>query len=631
MTTGGGAPVKISGPKLVTLHRLSLGSLPSSGLLQELVELRAVGSKPRVTAGTLRVDGDTLIVSCDVDSPDGSLSDIAREDLSRLQLEGRCKDGATFSARNAAVRSWKKREERVCRVELTYDDWAIRWPAARPLLWAGITDAALPSSNGNLDLVAERGPTSRHRTGDSAQPALRPGHRTTAGEGTGSWRHYCLEGPSYTYYLVHCAHRGETRWILALDPRDATTLDRDVLRRDLTCIAFCFGQPFHVGVLHGLDGDGGRAGLFRMGVEARLPGRQRERPPVPLRGDDAPWPVALFTVLSSHVARDDAQSGALAAAVTRFVEAIHETSTEGAALKLLHGASMAARSVLGDEALQAADRQRWNDWFAQHRGRIEARKGPALSAELLASLQRAEQGRASALIRAAFAKVRLAPLDEIDAALSSAEAYLLGEDKARPDGRSAAILQAVLVALVAKAVGYKGPICAWERSPSEPSDAPSRPWWPAERSAGKRIKRFVAPARARQMPRDMRDSWPFFVEPKVPIQGPIAAIASFAEGLEAKANGLVTASVKPVAPAPGELATFEFVLAPVGKPKARILLLKIHETLSGAIKIEDWSNRERTFTRESKIASFVTDLAHSDETRQLVEGLMLAAREPPEP
>ncbi|XXX74059.1 hypothetical protein WMF30_41075 [Sorangium sp. So ce134] len=628
MSTGGGAPVKISGQKLVALHRLSLGSLPSSGLLQELVELRVVGSTSRVTAGTLRVDGDTLIVACDVDSPDGSLSDMAREDLSRLQLEGRCKDGATFSACNAAVRSWKKREERVCRVELTYDDWAIHWPATRPLLWAGITDAALPSSNGNLDLVAERGPTSRHRISEPAQSALRPGHRTTAGEGTSSWAHYCLEGPSYTYYLVHCAHRGETRWLLALDPREATTLDRDVLRRDLTSIAFCFGQPFHVGVLHGVDEDGGRAGLFRMDVEAHLPGRQRERPPVPLRGDEAPWPVALFTALSSRIAREDA----LAAAVTRFVEAIHETSTEGAALKLLHGASMAARSVLGDKALQTADKQRWNRWFAQHRGMLAARKGPALSAELLASLQRAEQGRASALIRAAFAEVRLTPLDEIDAALSSAEAYLLGEDtKARPDGRIAAILQTVLVALVAKAVGYKGPICAWERSPAEPSDAPSRPWWPAERSAGERIKRFVAHARARKMPRDLRESWPFFVERKVPIQGPIAAIASFAEGLEARANGLVTASVKPVAPAPGELATFEFVLAPVGKPKARVLLLKIHETSSGATKIEDWSNKVRTFTGESKLARFLTKLARSDETRQLVEGLMLAAREPPEP
>ena len=44
-----------------------------------------------------------------------------RVGLIRLRLEGRCKDGAMFSACNAAVRSWKKREERVGSVELTYD------------------------------------------------------------------------------------------------------------------------------------------------------------------------------------------------------------------------------------------------------------------------------------------------------------------------------------------------------------------------------------------------------------------------------------------------------------------------------------------------------------------------------
>ncbi|KYF98237.1 hypothetical protein BE20_35770 [Sorangium cellulosum] len=600
--------IDIPGPMSAALHRFSRGFLPSSVLQRELIELRAMGSERSLIPRRLHVEGDVLLVTCEVDSPDASLRGTALEDLSRLRLEGACEDGTRFSARVAAMLSLEWRTARIARAVLSCDDWRIGRPAARPMLWGGITDVELPSGRGNL--------------------------RLTTAEGHVSEDDYCLRGQRYTYYLIrHQRERGDVRWLVAVDPRGATELDRDIFRRDLRSIAFCFGRPFRVGVLHGLSEDGGRAGFVKIGAEEHLAGRRRALSPVPpaRRAAEASWPVALFEAISRYSVRPDAREAALTTAIASYVEALHETSADGAGLKLLRGALAAARLVLDGKAVQRADRERWKS-CVQHADMLKAQGGALLSNKLLAALRSAEQARASTLIDAAFSAVGLSLLQEMEDAITAVASSLLAEDGvARPDERSAAILGSVLVALVAKAVGYEGPICGWERPPFEDSCEPAGEWWPVKKSAGDLVGRFSADAPGHTGPRGARPHWPHFSESKVPIEGPVAMIASFAEELEERTDGLVIASVKPLTHVPGEPAAFDFVLAPAGKPKSEVRLLVIHETGRGEVRITDWDGEEHTLGEEERLATFLDELAHRRDTGELVRRLRAAAREPPEP
>ncbi|WP_437721731.1 hypothetical protein [Sorangium sp. So ce861] len=568
----------ISGPLARELHRLVVSHerLRSWRLARELTEVRVVSSERSLRPRTLRVDGDTLLVRCELDSPDGSLSGLTQEAWSGLHLQGECEGGATFTARVADITATAKGKGRTYGVELSCDAWTFHDRGGAPLLWAGITDATLPPGCGNLTLT---------RPGDFG-----PGD------------HYYLAGARYTYCLLRGARRGEDRWILAvLHPQDEAELDRELLHRDLSSIAFCFGQPFRVGVLHGLRAGGGRAGLLKIDAEDPAPGRRRARPrvaPVPHRAGDAPWPVALFEALSGALSSPAGERARKEAAVTaasaRFLEATRETSAEDAALKLLRGACLAARAVL-----------------------------PAPPGELLDAPRGAAQGRAIALIHAAFSAVRLTPRDEIDAALASAEACLFGEDAgALSDERRAAILRAVLVALVAKAVEYKGPICTWE----DPSRDPDGAWWRAERSDGGDVtQRHTALADGEEPP-DVREILPRTSAPKVPIEGLVATIASFAESFETQTDGQVIGRVRPVPQGQGQAPMYKLVVEPAGRPTAQRLLFRIEETGNAKIRITDW-DKARTFREEARLMTFLDGLAKSEEMRVILQELIILAED----
>ncbi len=577
----------ISGPLARELHRLVVSHerLRSWVLARELTALRVVSSERSLRPKTLRGEGDALLVRCELDSPGASLSGLTQEAWSGCLLEGDCEGGATFTARVADVVPLAKGKERTFGVELSCDEWTFDERSGAPLLWAGITSATLPPGCGNLTLT-------------------RPGS-------AGPVDHYCLEGSRHTYYLLRGAPRGEDRWILAVHPRVDAELDRELLRRDLRSIAFCFGQPFHVGVLHGLREDGGRAGLFKLAAADAAPGRHRARPPVPPvphRPGGAPWPVALFEALSRAFASSTGErareAAVLTAALARFLEASRETSAEGAALKLLQGACVAARAVL-----------------------------PASPGELLAAPRGAGHGRAIALIHDAFTAVGLTPRSEIAAALASAEACLFGEDakaylsgegvEAPSDEQRATLLRSVLVALVAKAVKYEGPMCTWD----EPSRDPSGAWWRAERSDGASVSRFETVLPGGEDPPDVRELLPRIRAPEVPIEGLVAAIASFAEAFEMQTDGQVIGSVRPLPQGPGQAAMYKLVVEPAGRPTAQRLLFRIEETGDAEIRITDWDDEERTFREEARLVTFLKDLAKSEETRVIVQELMILAAE----
>ncbi|WP_437619762.1 hypothetical protein [Sorangium sp. So ce1151] len=583
MSTDTGSRV-ISGHLARELHRLVVSHerLRSRTLARELTALRVVSSGRSLRPRTLRVDGDTLVVRCELDSPDGSLSGLTQEAWSGLHVEGDCEGGATFTARVADVAPLAKGG--TFGVELSCDEWTFHERAGAPWLWAGLTSATLPPGGGNLTL-------------------------TTPG-GFGPDDHYCLEGSRHAYYLLRGAQRGEDRWILAVHPQGEAGLDRELLRRDLRSIAFCFGQPFHVGMLHGLREDGGRAGLLMIAAEGLDAGRPRALPPVPPvphRAGGTPWPVALFEDMSrafSSFAGESARGeAALAAASARFLEASRETSAEGAALKLLQGACVAARAAL-----------------------------PARPGESLGALRGAAQGRAVALIHDAFSAVGLTPRGDIDAALASAEAcffgedataYLVGDVEAPSDERRAAILRAVLVALVAKIVKYEGPICACD----EPSGDPKSGWWRAERGHGASVTRVATAPPDGEDPPDVRELLPRISAPEVPIEGLVAAIAAFAEAFEMRTDGLVVGSVRALPQGPGQAAMFKLVVEPAGRPTAQRLLFRIEETGDAGIQITDWDDEARAFSEEAPLVGFLKSFASSEELRVIVQELIILAEE----
>jgi hypothetical protein len=610
----------IQGDVASVLHGLSRGFSPPP-ISMPLVELSWDDTGLGVFAKRLVVNGGRMFIECRTKEPGASLDDVRLKALSHRSIEGKCSDGSSFSARTAAVDDSRAAlgdmgQKHELRIELACEDWMIRNPMKPAVLWAGLFDGELPRYGGNMRFQTNP-PRSRH--------------------------HFCLRGKSYVYYLVGSGHDDESRWALAVEPKDSD-VDHEVLRREMEALAFCFGRPCAVSMLYGLDKDGNPVACMGGGFGACHAGYRRADPPVPDPDGVAFHALSLFSAISTRLADAGGASASarsradLAAAIGYAVEALCEPSAHSLVIKRMLGALAAARYVLGKDPSMAGDRERWIDWISRQAPQIRGMAHPDRQDALISAVQRAERPGASCLIHMAASSTSRVLDGAPHETIASAERALFGErsEKAPSDERQAC-LRAVLVALVARAVDYKGPVFGWERREASRFYLRAKPpFWPVE-DDGEPAERFLVIAQSAELLEAARNLWPpTFHPPSVPSSGDIGVIARFAAVLKESTDGRVVAFVRPVLPQRSEddrpedigEGEFDFVLQSAQLPTLETVLFSVETRAEGGVVVHGWSDEKDKRIHSEDIVAFLRKVGHAPETDQRIQRLMLiAARE----
>ncbi|HTN83079.1 MAG TPA: hypothetical protein VL242_05325, partial [Sorangium sp.] len=212
--------VPVDGDVASVLYHLACG-FTTPPLPMRLESLEWGGAAIAASAMKLVVDEGSLIIECRIREQDGSLDPGQIEALSRRGLRGTCSDGSVLVARAATGAASIRRfgdtgQAHELWFKIVCEDWSIQSPTKPAVLWAGVVDGDLPRSGGNMSFEAKPPSSSNH---------------------------FRLEGKHTVYYLVDSSHDGERGWRLAVYPK-RSAIALDVVRREVMCLAFCFGRPF---------------------------------------------------------------------------------------------------------------------------------------------------------------------------------------------------------------------------------------------------------------------------------------------------------------------------------------------------------------------------------------------------
>jgi hypothetical protein len=381
--------------------------------------------------------------------------------LRNKALEGELADGSRFSAELAYLD--------IDRAVARY--WTLTHPERAPLLWVAALDGLRSlKAAGNLAVIYEEG------DGDSQTT-----HR--------SIEHHRFLG-AYAYYLVCCADA----WFLIVDCGERGPPNREDVYPDMLAMQFVLGRAFFFDALYGLGPDGEVVGAAG-GRHGRNHGDEpKEQPPVPLDVLSDHWASYFFEAISrTYRERPKLR---LYIALSHYLDALASAHVENRYL-VLHVALEAFSYWLlgGNDRPEAplVDKSRWRAWLKARADEITALAAPGLGTALLNRIRSIPKRAASSrVVEDAFTSVGLTLTDEMVAELDEDgrgrivhAAIMFEESMADVDRylRRIALVRTMLVALVARVVGYDGRILGWERSPGRPYDAPDPTWWPVGEQA----------------------------------------------------------------------------------------------------------------------------------------------------
>jgi hypothetical protein len=364
-------------------------------------------------------------------------------------------DGDTLTARFANVfnTSFAMREGWATHsYSVALDSWTWTAPGVCPTYWLGHLDGARTDS-GNL---------------------------VPYSSGTWSRSHLRFDGN----YIIHVLTTGQAGTVLVVDTQ-GRTLDPALLGKDVRALEFAVGQSVSLRDLVAVDDEHAIVGA----CDPCFPDRTASgrRCPVPERG---PTPATWVPVLAGLVAKrlgletreDDPATLATAAYLESLTGNIHVGYLVGqVGLEAIskHWAPASPPSLVKDTPT-------WRAFVKSHEDEISAlARGDDEARILLSRLNDNVCGPAAgAAVLAALAAADLAvtPQEQKELSRRNAAAHGLVMYKGEPPdvqelADRLALVQTLLVALLAKLVGYTGPIEGWKWG----GDTLTRPtWWTVE-------------------------------------------------------------------------------------------------------------------------------------------------------
>lgn len=311
-----------------------------------------------------------------------------------------------------------------------------------------------------------------------------------------SWRGVRLEG-NYTWHVVRPFGLDDADdafvAVIEASPTGPTSFDRGLLGIDFRALEFTYGAPLQLDTVVALDEPGNVIG----GAGPGLGGERRRAVsdgPVPARGS---WEPVLFRRLAHAMREVDLPWGVACGA---FLDAVADSTIDGAYLKLqtaLEGFATALlkRGARGSAAerdkasrLLVHDAKSWMNWLRQHDSDLRSFAVDEESLrKLCGKLEQAIQPPSSATVADALARLEppLTVCSRVRAELKNRNIPAHHGTMNRPgadyaverDVERVHVLRTLVVALVARACGYDGPIVGWDRSKHE-AWKPTPPWWP---------------------------------------------------------------------------------------------------------------------------------------------------------
>jgi hypothetical protein len=350
-------------------------------------------------------------------------------------------------------------------IDLDHWEWN---PSARPSLWVGRLAGAECRRLGNLSV--------RERDGS----AYNGWHDHARLEGQCAWHVVMVEGQDVP--------------IVVLEPLCDGNL-RDAITHDFMAAQFAFGRPLALDMLVGTDAD--LNPISALGLRLGTRGLRGRRSPVPERFDDpTPWQALLFECLARKL--KDEGANVLKVPIGAYLDGV-SSHLDLAYLAGQVGLEAFAFKIVGKAAPHALvkDTSAWSKWVNANKGAIsdhalDADAGRKLLGKVVNAHQAPSSDRVEAALRHYALDVPDEVVEEIMQRSQAVHEYLMSgrepvRDLLKDVDRRDTVLT-LLAALVAKYVGFDGPIVGWERADGGGREVP--PWWP-HRGEGARRVRFV--------------------------------------------------------------------------------------------------------------------------------------------
>ena len=396
-------------------------------------------------------------------------------------LRGRLADGRLFEAKHGY---WTR--DAGPRVTLLANDWCVRREEGPPCLWvAGIegTGSLENEFEGNLCIYT---PTS-----------------ASAG-------HLRLQG-KYSYYVLHRERKEQCpewwrepvdkyEWFLAIHPeKSPSAVDAGEARIDFLILQVVLGRPLKIENLYGLN-EAGEVVAIASGNYGTVQVRTKPEVVVPRLLTADPW-VPLFFELLARAWRQ--RPGVRFYVPLQYYLDSLTDHMEGSYTSLqvaLEAFAYEVRTAQTRDPL-VADSGRWTDWVASVEDHVRTLAAEGKADKLIRKLKSSTpQPPAGEVVEEAFEQFQIPFTDamsvEIRGRHKAVHAATMfkgapAEIDVERQAHRLALLRSMLVALVAKVVGYSGPIVGWERNETRRWGPPPPTWWPpAEAAQTGTLQRF---------------------------------------------------------------------------------------------------------------------------------------------
>jgi hypothetical protein len=371
------------------------------------------------------------------------------------QLQGKFADGGTFHGDMVLSVSHRCHATPTSVEEgftIQFGAWTVLHAEA-PSLWVGCVEGATRINFGG-NLIVER---------------------VKAGGYCLGWRgHFCFLG-AYSYYLIQSKVDGNTVWHLLVDTGGVGVPDHEVLEREFLLLQFVLGRQLRIPMLLGITADGGTV-ASTTGTGTRRNLSQQRVAPVPIdRNNDAwvdeSWATVFFErVGKAWASRPDWHAAYLTAfdsyldATTLHLDADYlrlQVALEAFSYSVLRLTNQEERMVVKDKAA-------WKTWVRGNADAIRALASEGFENTLLQKVIGVYRLSSGRVVPSAFVAYETALLPEMSAELEERN-VVVHQGCMAPDGydvdrelRRIAMIRTMLVALIAKSVGYAGAINGWE-------------------------------------------------------------------------------------------------------------------------------------------------------------------------
>jgi hypothetical protein len=368
--------------------------------------------------------------------------------------------------------------------------------------------AHLTSQRNSVDLVHQRATTTYTLMLDSwiwlppsnsclwvgrlhGVPRIDDGNLAVCAGGGSSGYHLLLAGK---YDLSIIQRREDRASILVVDTH-GEVLDQEKLSTDFMAMEFALGRPLRLDHLAAVEDAQVVVGAAGLGLGPPIEKARGGRCPVAASMDlyanydqlDAEhlYVPVIFSLVDQAL-RSEGPDGTLLTAVAAYLDAV-----TAANIHVSYLLTQVALEALGSAMVQAtsgvlvAEPVAWLKFVASHKAEIRAfARNDEAAGKLVAKVENAQQApstdRVAAALRHCGLDLPKPALEEIRLRNPSAHNYVMAKESTADAQNLAdrlATVQTLLVALIAKHVGFRGPIVGWEwiRGRHKIPD-----WWPWE-------------------------------------------------------------------------------------------------------------------------------------------------------